>query len=569
MVDYYSHIATLAILKNELATISPKAPGAALQTVSDAINGREPYAVLGTLIDHLLEHAGDSDSEIAILNEASAIWTKIADILAIVAQTRQYLEDLVMNPAQPNVLDKFNNVSATLKGLGPQINDLVAEMQGLFAEVNLLNYIPQHGQALDHAVKDWTWKDISLSRRTGAFIDVLGTLAKAEGSKEALALAYGATSGYAVNVLGSGYLNQTVGGPRRAHPIRSRLSAYATGAWLRINHPQLTMSLPFLRGLISFGPPHAPKLPDNVANLLNSALHKTYGNLKPLPDLGKAYKKLIHHLDLLSAFPDLPLPSPIANSLWIQCLAQHIPGVDGPLGTVAQADTHPQDAAAQSNWPAWKIALIVACALLLLALVAVAGAKSGGSTPSTSNFPGPTNNTGEAQGFLTSNDALVQVSVLFNAHMTMWQAAITGLKTLKLFGLLYPEAIDMAEPQFSQFTAVAAPLLTVFHRPIADPNNFLLLPDSASENPALNISPYPVGSDPTAFLFGAGTSPGIASYGQKLWADQAYSDNKSELKKLNRNLDGDRGFEHPCWKLSSGLITTDPLSIEILKYDEI
>jgi len=98
---------------------------------------------------------------------------------------------------------------------------LLAKLQGYYHDLLPLDFATQHGQQSDQPAASWAFRDIALSRRTGLFAATLTQLARRTKSPDAIALAYGALAGYAGNAIGSAYLNQTIGGARRAYPYRS------------------------------------------------------------------------------------------------------------------------------------------------------------------------------------------------------------------------------------------------------------------------------------------------------------------------------------------------------------
>ena len=132
MLDYHAHIAALQVLESELAGMLATNPDPALPAGSDAVQAQPAYAAFGAAVDHVCEYTGDAERAITLLPEAAVIWKNLGDILARVAQTRQDLESLVINPAQPDILEQFNNISTTLQGFTSQINDMTAQLHAFF-----------------------------------------------------------------------------------------------------------------------------------------------------------------------------------------------------------------------------------------------------------------------------------------------------------------------------------------------------------------------------------------------------------------------------------------------------
>src|SRR5438270_14100062 len=95
MLDYYAHMASLKTLEGELKTLlGPSDPS--LQVLV----GNPSFAALGAIIDHLFEHTGSSTVELDLLESASQLWSMFKKYLIDVADVRNVLESLVLNPQQ-------------------------------------------------------------------------------------------------------------------------------------------------------------------------------------------------------------------------------------------------------------------------------------------------------------------------------------------------------------------------------------------------------------------------------------------------------------------------------------
>ncbi len=571
MLDYYAHMASLKTLQAELETLlGPSDPS--LQ----ALVGNPSFAALGAIIDHLFEHAGSSTLELDLLGSASQLWGMFRKYLIDVADVRNVFESLVLNPQQPDAFATFNALSDKLESdLRPTYNILLAQLQAFYAKVRNLKYIPQHGQALDQPVQQWSWRDIILSRRTGAFMVNLVAAAKAEGSPQSLAFAFGALANYASNAIGSTYLDHTVGGPRRSHLHRNRLASYSVGVWLHKN-TSLTMPLQQLRSLLSYGPPNAPSLPQTINQIMMKALDTTYGQhqLGPYPDLGQAYKNLMQHLELLTSFSPLPLPQPINSTLLTSILTLHITG--GPSGSPpppAGPAPQPQPSGSSSNKKPWYYYVAVVACFIATAVCYLMGLCGGSpGKPPKDPYPDPTTKPADPQAltqYLTSNDALASVNVMFDLHCQLYQLALDCLKVLKILGMVYPEDMDLGGTLFSQFTTIPSIAFPLPKRPIANRDYFLAFPDSLTEDPSVAPSPFAVGSSPTVFLSGAQQT--VGTYGIELWTQEILGQGSfDELHKVNRNLDGDRGFLYQCWEVTpGGSIFDNPVPVSILTYSAI
>ena len=430
-------------------------------------------SLLGQLIDHLFEHAGPSKRELKILERSSNLWQTISAFMADIGLLRADLESLVSDPHQPSALDKFNSLAKALSDTTTlQFNYIVSGLNGVLTHIAELKFLTQHGQAQDKPVAEWEWRDIILSRRSGAFVANLVSSARTAGNPELLAFSFGAISSYAANAVGSSYLNRVVGGPRRSHPYRSRVASYSVGAWLGKNAGDLTMPLGKLRSSLLCGAPNMPTLPPKVLALLESTLQKTYDKhvSTPIPDLNKAYLNLLRHLELLSSFTPLPIPQPIVDSIYEKYVAtvstkSNSGSEDPPPPPDPEPDTAGSDSGAalptdkpRTFWD-WveDICAAIGYIALLLILLSLGGGKSdGGLTPSsdTSYSIGLKKDDDEMIAWLTSDRALVAVNAMFKLQCMLWDVAQNALKVLKLVGILYPEDSDLVDPRFLQFTAI-------------------------------------------------------------------------------------------------------------------
>ncbi|WP_368936606.1 hypothetical protein [Bacillus sp. SH8-8] len=565
MLDYQSHLAGLNVtinnLKNLIQSGSNNTPE--LEQVDKIINENFSYAFLGSIVDRLLEHDGASDIEVERLTKASDIWKMVKGYIIEVEKLRNTFESLVENPDQPGIMNKYNDLYNKLKNdLTSQYNMLVAKLQAFKDEISDLKHVTQHGQATDTPVINWTWRDIILSRRTGKFASNVLEVAKQNGDSKAISFAYGVLSSYASNVAGSAYINQTVGGPRRSHPHRDRLASYTMGAWFKENRSDLTTSINDIIAKLSFGSPNAPNLPLEINDLLMESLYRTYGNIKDFPDLNQSYQKLIKHLNLLSSFTPIPLPKPINDNTW-----QTMVGTLDPKDLNDNPNSGYNPSPSSSNWvddvPWWAWVLFGVCIALVAACYFIGICAPAEKDP----FRGPFQNTDETKQFLTSDNALKGVKVLFDLHCQLYETANISLKTLKLIGMIYPDSSDLVEPQFAQFTTIPRTEEQNFpKRQISNKDYYIAFPNSADENPNADISIYAAAANPNVFLEGSTSS--VNEYGLSLWV-AATLGQPSELNRINYNLDADRGYKHECWQVDSGSILDNPVLVKILGYDSM
>lgn len=582
MLDYHAQVAALERLRSRLdAEAAAAAPDPKLVALRDTVQTEWPSALLGALLDHMIEHAQTTEAELAVLKRASDTWVQVGRYLAAVAEVRVGLQALVLDPGQPGALDRFNVLATRLQDeLKPKYDELMGRLKDIYGQLFAMKYIPPHGQAEDAPVASWPGRDLLQARRTGALSAGLIDAALADGSDAAMAFAYGALSRYAANVAGTPYVNNVVRGPRRSHPHRNRTARYTVGAWLRDHLPGGTMPLATLASAVRFGSPLAPTLPPAIKAVALSAWSAAYGavGLATPPDLDKGYANLLEHLRLLTSFAPLPVPLPIDATLKAKIVAQQIQSnPSGPPGGVGSAPPA-SDANSNSNpfddipWWAWVlfgvcIALVAACYLTGLC----APAKK---DPYPGPFQGPDEqtNAGQLKQYLTSDEALASVKTMFDLHCQLYSAAVQSLYVLKLLGLVYPDEIDLGDPNFAQFTrAIPEGEIPLPRRPIAQPDRFLAIPLSDPELPSAIVSHFGTNATPDAFLSGPVQAGGstLETYGFELWATEA-TGGESEIRSINRDLDGDRGELHACWQVTPGQsIADNPVPVDLLGYNRI
>jgi hypothetical protein len=582
MLDYHAHIACLRSISNETALRLAANPDPKFNAINDAVIGNFPHAALGAVMYRLFEHAqGTSDREISVLEGGLELWTDFRKMIDQVAAVRVTLESLVLNPTQPDLVAKFNAVANGLQAQKPAFQNLTAKMQTYYADIQSIDWVKQHGLELNQPTEKWNLRDVALSSRTGALVSNILLLTRLDRTDDATAFGYGVLSAYAGNAVGSAYLNQTVGGPRRSHPLRSRLAENSVGAWYLEHQPGLTLSIPKLRSLLTFGAPQSPSLPPRIEKIIQEALKSTYsGKLGPSPNLQEAYGKLLHHLDLLGSFPMPPNPQPIDATLKskIQSLSpQDIANTSAPPSDGAAPAPSGGSSSNDHPWGYYVAAVICAVLTALCYLVGICSNDQGLNSP---KYPDPTtpdpNGVGQATSYLTSDDATAQVNLTFNMHQALYDLGRSGLTVLKNLGLLYPIGPELGAPAYAQFVTTPPTFnnptpFTSLHRPIADANLFGAVPISAAENPTGNVYPFPTVASPLVFITGSPTTPlpNVVQYGTQLWFTEAVDSADSDIRHINRNLDADRGINHECWNIKPGTVGIDPLPVNVLNYTDI
>jgi hypothetical protein len=246
MIDYYSHVSALNVCLGALKNApppdqsNPKAPLEALH----ATQSQRGSAILGTLVDHLLQYAQSRTSvEIEILRQAASLFQDGRAILDQFNAVLPSLEAGMTTPTASGVLPAFNAALAKIPGVVASVQSLQARFATF--QMNFRgNWMAAVGQQRDAPIPQWAWRDVFLSRLTTAFVANTQALATTPRQR---AFALGTLAGAAGNLLGSAYLNAVVGGPRRSHQLRHRLAAYSVGAWFRDNEPQYAGTLASIR----------------------------------------------------------------------------------------------------------------------------------------------------------------------------------------------------------------------------------------------------------------------------------------------------------------------------------
>jgi hypothetical protein len=601
MLDLLSHFTVLDVLRARLhADVSGGAlADKRLDRASDALDTDNAYAVLGAVLDHLLAHDGStSQAELDLLEQALAIWNTVRQFQLDFRATRADIEQLAINPAAPTALAQFNAARLAMARLIERHDALVASLQAFQWQLFPLGHLTPHPIANDDPVEAWPWRDVVLSRSTGAFTRNLVHLARNDGTPQALGFAVGALAGYAANAVGGPYLVHGVGGPRRSHPYRERLASYAVGTWLM--HVPLPLPAHFdrTRALPMFGSPNNPALPPWLGELIAKALHITYGERAAagMPDLDAAYARLMRHWRLLHSFEPLAEAAPIDATLRTRINTTLTPAdYDRPdVGTPGGGDTGPAPGPGGNIFdpgpgaPPWfrpshdnvadwiaEICLdILFLPILLIRIGFYLGHKGGSAKPATTGQAATALSTpvtqAEYDSAMGGKDILITINELFYLDDAVQQLALDCMRLLKYVGLLYPQAKELHNPEFAE-CLVLPPASLGFEwpaRPLANPNRILDLPTSPPERPVQPPSGFAPGEKPIAFIVrGIGTGAAVLDAGYDILTHELLELPTSPVRNADFNLDGDRGAQHPCWETEAGTsIKDDPVSITVLAY---
>lgn len=608
MLDVYAHIASLELLHERLKreSLSGALTGPNVTTALDAMAHAYPFAVLGSIIDHLLAHDGPSKREVALLQDARTIHQDAGDYLQRLRGVRSALEGIAANPAAPAALAAYNAMIGEVNTLVSSFEPLAAKIRGFGWKLRPLRHLRGHPLAQDRPLSDWPWRDVHLSRRTGALASEILRRGRALGTPEALAFGLGAVAGYVGNAIGSPYLVHGVGGPRRSHPYRDRLASYAVGTWVR-NAP-LAAGKPVLRHIPRIGSPNKPRLPDWLPALIHEALANTYpagAVTARLPDVDAAYGQLLEHFELLGQFPSFAPPQPIDDDLDLRVVNTLQPqdawrpddssGQPGPAPDGGSGKSIFDPGPNQPPWfmeqhnNAWDVIKEICMDVLLLPFFLVRvgfwiGHEAGDDEPKPPSGGSPAPFSGSAKSIrprtqaefdaiMAGNDVLIAVDTLYQLDACMHRMTERALKGMKVFGLLYPEDKDLPDPTYRQFVVLppAALPFTWPARPLSDIDLFLRPPASGVELPPAPPSGFLPGEKPWAFLIDTGGSGGtVFNQGFGMWREELLDLPTSPLRNANLNLDADRTVSNACWALPPGASINDsPVNEVILGYADV
>jgi hypothetical protein len=602
MVDLFTHFVTLDVLRARLGV--EVAGGAAVKrvvTAYKALQAYYPYAVLGSVIDHLLAHDGPSDTEVSLLQDASALWATMRAFQLDFRNTRQEIEQVAANPADPTAFARYNAARKSMADLIDRQDSLVAALQAFRWKLFPLGHLTPHPRGSDAPVKAWPWRDVVLSRRTGAFAATVMKLARSSATDPALAFGVGVLASYAANSIGSPFLVHCVGGPRRSHPYRDRLASYAVGAWLRAVSLPVHLDSDPTHFPPVFGSPNAPSLPPWLGEMILKALHLTYGVEGPSspPRLDIAYPQMLRHWQLLQMFSPLPQPAPIAGVLRLKMNATLSPAdydrpdEPTPTGGTGPAPSGPTksifdpgpgappwfrpDHQDVSDWIAEICEDILLFPFFVVRFSFYLGHKAGDKKPSNTSSSrsalsvalSPADYTATTSG----KDILIAVDELFYLDNAIQQLAIDCLRLLKYLGLIYPEAKDLGNPEFWE-CLIVPPASLGFKwpaRPLSDPNLFLDMPATPLERPPQAPSAFAPGEKPIAILLkGVGGGADIFDDGFDLLHEELTEAATSPVRTTNLDLDADRGVGKICWTVKpKASIKDDPVPVVDLGYGDV
>jgi hypothetical protein len=606
MVDLFAHFAALEVLRARLKreVVSGSITDARATDILEAVESEYAFAVLGSVLDHLVAHAGPSDAEIGRLREALAISVDVRAFIADLRAARSTIESVALDPAAPGALVTYNAARLTLASLCLRYGPLVARLQAFVWQLQPLRHLTPHPLGADQPTGAWPWRDLLLSRRTGALTAEVMRLSRALGTRQALAFSFGVSASYVGNAFGSPYLAHGVGGPRRSHPYRDRLASYSVGAWIR--HASLPEPLDFdpMRFIPVFGSPNNPALPHWVVDILRKAVKKVYatGDLPAAPpDWESAYLQLLEHWELLHSFPPITPAAPIDDTLDVAIENSLTPqDKDKDEPTTPQDGPEPEPDGPEKlfdpgpgappwfmekheDW--WDYVKEGCLDLLFLPILLIrvgfylghdASEKEpdqkGGLASKASKLSTPLTQ-GELDAVAAGKDMLIAVAGLHDMDSGLQHMSAACLKVLKVVGLLYPEREDLPDPTFRQFVVLPPASLGLQwpSRPPAAVGLFLQPPMTGLEAPGVAPSSLGPGQKPVAFLLkGFGGTGSVMNDGFDLFRDELHDLSSSPFRSSNLNLDADRGLSEECWGLAPGTSVNDnPVNPVLLNYGDV
>ena len=570
MIDYFAHVSALHVSHGAIAN-SPLASQKPVSEALSAVSAQPGSAILGALVDHLLQYAQAPTSvEIGLLKKTATVFAEARTMLNKLAAVRLSLETSMAAPTAPGALAAYNAAASELPAIATDFQNLTAKFQTLQAGFPN-NWLAPVGQQLNQPVAEWAWRDVFLGRRTTAFVAKTQELATTTRGK---AFAFGAFAGAAGNLIGSAYLNSVVGGPRRSHTLRHRLSAYSVGAWLRDHEPQYAGTLADIRSALLFGQSGTPALPSDLKALLQAALQQSYPSGTPaLPNLETGYTHLLEHLGLLGDFSLPAAPAPPnntvagnivtqgltlgSNSLLLQNVASNTTsfGQNTPL-----IGSHESAAGVCEQILVWLAIPIFSWIYSID--VALGGGQGATGSPDLSS-------TGDLVTLSQSPTGLSGINSLYSLALNAWQALAAARTVMVLRGLLYPDNDDLNNPTFTQFLSIPSdtknyPLLAM---PSSDDGTSY--PTSGLETPPTSSSPFAFGAKPQIFLNGSANAS-VLALSSTMWEDMNLYPGSDRPWSGNHDLDADRGAGALCWALAPGAsITSLPVNITNLAYSAI
>lgn len=587
MMDYHMHIAALS----RMSAFDPSDADDSGKPLIEALQANPDIARLGALVDHLMMHSDSDGKENATLEDAARIWAAGKGAYADLGDIQAQLERALGQDEPADALEVVNSAMARLRTVYGHLRDTRAEMGGLKDRLGSMDHLRPHPRQNDAPEPSWDWGNRFIGRRSRAFSGLLRDKANSERTR---AFAAGASSNHICNGLGSAYLVDVVGGPRRLHRYRDRLARNSLGAHV---HDALgTPTTSQLADSIDQGGTLSA-LPDDIGELMRTCLAGAYAD-RPLPDLDAGFRSLVKHLRLLDQFerPDLPSPP---NAIWsaygpsptdtMNVLANLKPqewGVGGGIDENGQPSASGMDGASeQASGDACGLLLLLVIVIVVAGLIICVGtliaegkcslegvieAFGSDNDPDPTDI-GPTDVTEAGLQVLRKPEhAAHLLSEIYNARLVMWQAFEASRAYMTITGVLYPDELHRRSPVYSQFLETRGGGWTLHLSEENPKQRYHLFPDTELEI----IEGV---TRPRSSLFPARTSPmdllsleGKFSIPRMFWLSLNPSTQFDVAAPRNIDLDADREPWGSCWTVSPGCSIHDrPLSVRVLAFDEL
>lgn len=580
MIDYLAHAGLLEELLKHFDNDVLPGDGQKLNArLMPATKDRPDLALLGSVVDHLVWHAGSDGSELEDLRTVSILWGRGIDLYARVSQVRADMEDSLKNPSDPASTQLFSDAYARFLGTQKDFEEVSTATQAAKAKLTDMPHLRRpHPRQESLPIADWSWGDRFLGRCTYEFIRQLP-----EDSDETRSLKAGVVASFLGNAAGSSLLAAVTGGPRRLHRFRDRLARNTLGTWVAQNQPSISLST--IAEVLSFGAatPDSAVLPPSIKHAIDEALQSAYPGMTALGDLDAGLQRLVDHVRLLDTFalPAAPAPLelyflqqiPPSATVESQTKPQgsaDVFGNGGPSPSPGVGTSEPTDADKSSASGSGCAELLIGA--LVFALVFIVdcfvqigeGHKCSPVTTwekltGTNGGEQPPQNVGITTQTLTAVSGngmgaqlLKNISEFQGA---MWQGFDTARTFLATVGLIYPDSEQIDFPLFNQF--IDAPNDPGWpHLEEQDPLTFYIFRPT---------TPTEVAKQPSQAEI---RSPGRLFAGFRGLVDQALEHFESDP--VSYDLDGDRGYAQPCWDLSpGGNIYDNPLPVSILAFDKL
>jgi hypothetical protein len=540
--------------------------------------------MVGAMVDLIIDHAASDGVELQLLGQAADLWTQGLALYDQLTMIRQNLDAAVLNPTSPDATQLASAAVAAMNGFKSAALTLSTEAQALHAAIDPLPYLTAHPRQSDIPSKKWGWRDAFIGRRTEAFVEGLFHAANTPRSRS---FAFGALASYAGNVTGSAYLGAVVGGPRRLHRYRDRLARNTIGAWL---HAQLgTPDCAALARAIGFRPNGFDYgFPADVTKILDTATAAAWPG-RTAPDWNLGLARAVKHLDLLDVFqrPDLPTPPPpeLIQGGDVTGMLTTLDDNNIPIGTIDTGgdaslqvgNTTVADSKSKGGDICLAILLIlitIGIALLIYCIAQWAGGKKCDpedffNSLQGSDAPDPRAPTSVTQQQLTAMSdpaAAAHISQeLYALQMMLWQGFDASAAFLAVTGLIYPDDLLLASPLYQQFLSTPSRPSWPHREEVASMATYQFDPVSPIEQPPSADAPFPAFASPLGFA--SLSSPLPLRNPTTIAHGILHQVLEGAREEQNRDMDADRGFEHPCWSIQAGTSIHNPvLAVEVLPY---